>query len=178
MADRRTSLDGTQPNRTSRNTQRSVSSAISARFDSQSSTGTAGLTNTRTRIVGQRTGFLADTIISAVQLGRLIGGFLRRIFMRVAAVVTPLGWTMLVLVPLSLLFGYLVGWIELIVVGFAGGALMIIAVIYLVGRNSIQIDLSIPHRRVVAGDDEDVAMKFGRDRAVGHGFLLVHLSAE
>ena len=103
MADRRTAQDSIQPSRTSRNTQKSVVSATPSRFDSQFTTGTGGLTNTRTRIVGERTGFLADTIIAAVRLGRAIGGFLRRIFTRVAAVVTPLGWTMLVLVPTMVL---------------------------------------------------------------------------
>ena len=170
MADRRTGLDATQPSRISRSTQRSVSSATSARFDSQFTTGTAGLTNTRTRIVGERTGFLADAIISAVRLGRSIGGFLGRVFVRLAAVITPLGWTMLALVPLSLLLGYLLGWIELIVVGFAGGALMVIAVVYLVGRSSIQIDLSMPHRRVVAGESavgEVMIANTGRRRTLG-----------
>ncbi|MBG6054537.1 uncharacterized protein (DUF58 family) [Salinibacterium sp. CAN_S4] len=140
------------------------------RFDSQFTTGTGGLTNTRTRIVGERTGFLADTIIAAVRLGRAIAGFLRRIFLRMAAVVTPLGWTMLALVPTALIVGYLIGWIELIVVGFAGVALMIIAVIYLVGRNSIRIDLSIPHRRVVAGEravGDVVIANTGRRRNLG-----------
>jgi uncharacterized protein (DUF58 family) len=170
MAGRRSTVDGTPSSRTSRTTQRSVISATSGRFDSQFTTGTAGLTNTRTRIVGERTGFLADTIIAAVQLGRVVGGFVRRAFRRAAAVITPLGWSMLILVPLALGFGYLIGWAELIIVGFAGVALMVIAVIYLVGRTSIQIELSIPRRRVVAGDPavgQVVVANTGRRRTLG-----------
>ena len=55
----------------------------SARFDSIATTGTRGLTNARTRIVGDRTGFLADAIVSVVrelveatpiEAGRTAGG--------------------------------------------------------------------------------------------------------
>ncbi len=185
MADRVTESNGAAAPH-SRNPGRSTASTVSARFDSQFTTGTSGLTNARTRIVGERTGFLADTIIATVLLARAIGGFLSRIFSRVAAVVTPLGWSILALVPSALLAGYLIGWVELIVVGFAGVALVVIAVIYLVGRSTIQIGLSIPHRRVVAGEQalgEIEISNTGRRRTlgitieipVGHGLAEVAL---
>jgi uncharacterized protein (DUF58 family) len=131
------------------------------RFDSQFTTGTRGLTNARTRIVGERTGFLADAIVALVRFFSAIRDVLAAGFGRVAAVVTPLGWAMLLVVPLSLGFGYGFGWIELVVVGYALIALMIIAVIYLVGRSPIAITLDVPHSRVVVGE-----------RAVG----LVHVT--
>lgn len=152
MPDRATQPDGAPRHPTVKTTRRGMGSTVPSRFDSQFTTGTAGLTNARTRIVGERTGFLADAVIALVRLARAVGGFTRRVFARMAAVITLLGWSVLVLVPLSLLLGYIIGWIELIVVGFAGVALIVIAVIYLVGRSSIQIELNIPHRRVIAGD--------------------------
>ncbi len=170
MADRTTESERARAPHTMRTSHRSTNPSASARFDSPFTTTTSGLTNARTRIVGERTGFLADTIIATVQLARAIGGLARRVFARVAAVITPLGWSMMVFVPLALLFGYLIGWVELVVVGFAGVAMVAIAVIYLVGRSSIEIALTIPHRRVVVGEravGEVAISNLGRRRTLG-----------
>jgi uncharacterized protein (DUF58 family) len=124
----------------------------SSRVDAHFSTGSNGLTNARTRIVGDRTGLLADVIIATVQLATVLRDSLARGFGRVAAVVTPLGWAIFLATPLLLGFGYGLGWSELVVVGFALVAVMIIAVVYLVGRSTIDIDLDVPHSRVVVGE--------------------------
>ncbi len=123
-----------------------------ARLDAHSTTGSHALTNARTRIVGDRTGVLADAIIAMVQFATVVRDYLARGFGRVAAVVTPLGWAMVLLTPLLLGFGYGLGWVELVVVGFALVAMIIIAVVYLVGRSTIDIELEVPHSRVVVGE--------------------------
>lgn len=115
-------------------------------------TATAGLTNARTRIVGDRTGFLADAIIFLVRFARAIGGLTGQWLGRVSAVVTPLGWAMLVIVPLAFLCGYILGWVELVAVAWAGTVLVVVAAIYLIGRNAFLIQLSVPHSRVVVGE--------------------------
>ncbi len=120
--------------------------------DSLFSTASGGLTNARTRIVGDRTGFLADAIIAIVLFVSSVRAVVSRAFGRVAAVVTPLGWTVILMVPLSLGFGYGLAWVELIVIGYAGIALLVVAVIYLVGGTSITIGLAVPHSRVVVGE--------------------------
>jgi uncharacterized protein (DUF58 family) len=122
------------------------------RADSLTTTGTAGLTNTRTRIVGSRTGALADLVVAVVRVLALAGASLGRVGSRVAAVVTPLGWVMLVVIPASFLAGYALGWVELVVVGWAGVVLAVFAVVYLVGRSPFEVGLALPHRRVVMGD--------------------------
>jgi uncharacterized protein (DUF58 family) len=131
---------------------RSATSTSSAHFDSANATSSVGLTNARTRIVGERTGVLADAIITIVRASRALAGVLGRLLRRVSAVVTPLGWTMLVVVPLAFVFGYRFGWVELVTVGYAGCVLVAVAAIYLVGRNAFTIDLSVPHSRVVVGE--------------------------
>ena len=78
-----------------------------------------GVSNTRTRLVGARTGVLADAVVALVRFGRVAGGVIARGFGRVAAVVTPLGWVILVVIPVSLAAGYRLGWLELVVVGWA-----------------------------------------------------------
>ncbi|MEO7123252.1 MAG: DUF58 domain-containing protein, partial [Lacisediminihabitans sp.] len=86
----------------------------SARFDSVYDTSTEGLTNARTKIVGNRTGFLADLIVALVRATKGIRGVLSAWWGKASAVVTPLGWSLAVLVPLAFFFGYLYSWLELV----------------------------------------------------------------
>jgi uncharacterized protein (DUF58 family) len=121
-------------------------------MDTQTRDELEGLTNTRTRLVGSRTGVLADTVILLVRAGRAVGSALALGFGRVAAVITPLGWVMLGLIPASLVVGYRLGWIELVVVGWACVVLVVVAAVYLIGRSPFTVELSLPHRRVVMGE--------------------------
>ncbi len=156
---------------------------LGARPDAHlTSTATKGLTNARTRIVGERTGVLADAIIAVVRFSAAVRDAFARVFGKVASVVTPLGWAMILIVPLALGFGYGLAWVELIVIGFAGLALLVMALVYLVGRTPINITLTVPHGRVVVGEPasgELDATNPGRRRAlsvtveipVGHGLV-------
>jgi uncharacterized protein (DUF58 family) len=120
--------------------------------DSHFATGSDGLTNARTRIVGSRTGFLADLVVFVVRLLRSLRRALRRFAVRAADVVTPLGWTIVSLVPLGFVFGYGFGWLELVVAAWAGAVLLIIAVIYLIGDTALLVALDLPQRRTVVGE--------------------------
>lgn len=145
-------------------------STTSGRFDSQFTTGSRGLTNARTRIVGDRTGLLADAVIATVRFVAAGQAIAARLFGRVASVVTTLGWAIFALIPLTLGFGYSLGWLELVVVGWACLALVIIAVVYLVGRSAIAIELRVRHRRVVVGEratGDIVVSNPGRTRTLG-----------
>ena len=125
---------------------------MTLRTDTHFPTGTEGLTNARTRIVGNRTGFVADAVVTVVRLLRSIRLWIARGFRRVASVVTPLGWSMAVLVPVGLIVGYRLTWIEAIVVAYAGLVLILVAGVYLVGKSAIDIRLTVAHNRVVVGD--------------------------
>ncbi|MEQ1736798.1 MAG: DUF58 domain-containing protein, partial [Rhodoglobus sp.] len=143
---------------------------LGARSDAHQTTATRGLTNARTRIVGNRTGVLADLVIGVVRLSTAVRDRLTRVFGKVASVVTPLGWAMVLIVPLALGFGYGLGWVELIVTGYAGLALLVMALVYLVGRTPITITLTVPHNRVVVGEPasgELDAVNPSRRRALG-----------
>lgn len=120
--------------------------------DTQTRSESDGLTNTRTRLVGARTGALADGVVLLVRAATAVGAAFARLFSRVAAVVTPLGWVMLAVIPLSLLVGYRLGWIELVVVGWAGLVLAAVAGVYLVGRSPFRVELSLLHNRVIVGE--------------------------
>jgi uncharacterized protein (DUF58 family) len=111
-----------------------------------------GLTTTRSRLVGTRTGLLADGVVAVVRFSALVRGALGRVLLRIAEVITPLGWVMLGLIPASFAAGYLLGWIEFVMVAWAGLALAVVAVVYLIGRSPAEVELRLPHRRVVVGE--------------------------
>jgi uncharacterized protein (DUF58 family) len=143
---------------------------VTLRTDTHFPTGTEGLTNARTRIVGNRTGFFADAVITVVRFFRAVRMSASRWLARVASVVTPLGWAMVILVPIGLIAGYLFNWVELVVVAYAGVVLIVVAGVYLVGKSAITIRLSVTHNRVVVGDTAigvvDVSNP-GRTRTLG-----------
>jgi len=125
---------------------------VTLRTDTHFPTGTEGLTNARTRIVGNRTGPVADAVVTVVRLLRSIRSWITRGFRRVASVVTPLGWSILVLVPVGLVVGYRLAWLEAVVVAWAGLVLVVVAAVYLVGKSAIDISLTVAHNRVVVGE--------------------------
>ncbi|TXK17800.1 DUF58 domain-containing protein [Homoserinibacter sp. GY 40078] len=112
----------------------------------------SGLTNTRARIVGARTGVLADTVVEIVRLARAVSEAFGRIGRRLGGVVTPVGWVVLALIPVALVAGYSLGWLELVAVGWASLALSLIAGAVLVGRAPFRMALDLPHRRAVVGE--------------------------
>ncbi|MCW4386689.1 DUF58 domain-containing protein [Salinibacterium sp. SYSU T00001] len=115
-------------------------------------TTTSTVSNTRSRIVGNRDGILADLIVTVVRSARALAGGLATVSARVGSVVTPLGWSMVGVVVLSFFFAHLVGWPELLAAAYSSLVLVLVAIIYLVGRNAFTIDLSLPHSRVVVGE--------------------------
>ncbi|MFC0682499.1 DUF58 domain-containing protein [Lysobacter korlensis] len=126
-------------------------SATSRRSELDAHTAIEGLTNARTRIVGTRTGFLADLVVGVVRLFTSVRGGVAAVFRAVSTVVTPLGWTVLAVTPLCFLAGYGLGWTELVVVAWTLTALLVAAGVYLLGRTSLQVDLELPRSRVVVG---------------------------
>ncbi len=102
--------------------------------------------------MGARTGVLADAVVAVVQFVAGAGAAAGRVGARIAAVVTPLGWVMLGVVPAAFLAGYAFGWVELVVVAWAGAVLAVVAAVYLIGRSPFRVSLALPHRRVVVGD--------------------------
>jgi uncharacterized protein (DUF58 family) len=124
-----------------------------SRVDLTSSIATEGLTNARTKIVGTRTGFFADAIVAVVRVGAIARARIARVAVRIGSVITPLGWALGIATPIAFVFGYLLNWIELVTFAWASLLLILIAVIYLVGRNPLSIELSVAHSRVVVGDN-------------------------
>ncbi|MBW8872617.1 MAG: DUF58 domain-containing protein, partial [Leifsonia sp.] len=97
------------------------------------------LTNARARIVGEREGFLADAIVWVVRTSATAGRAIAVVARRVSAVVTALGWSMLVLAALALTAGYVWNWVEAVVAGWTALALLVVASGYLIGRTAYEV---------------------------------------
>lgn len=121
-------------------------------FDSQYSTSTGRLTNARTRLVGARTGILADVIVATVRALRAAQGATARFMLRAAEVITPLGWTIVAIVPVAFIAGYRFGWIELVALAWASVVLIAVAGLYLVGRTRLRVALVVSKERTVVGE--------------------------
>ena len=110
------------------------------------------VTTARTRIVGERTGFAADLVVAVVRAVRTVRAGVVGGLRAVSSVVTALGWTVALVIPVALVAGYAWGWVELIVLGTIGATLAIVATLYLVGRVRLMIALSPPPTRIAVGD--------------------------
>jgi uncharacterized protein (DUF58 family) len=112
----------------------------------------AELTNARAKIVGTRDGVLADAIVWLVRSTRVVWSVVAVAWRWLTAVVTPLGWSMVVVASLALVAGYVFGWTEAVVIGWTALAMLVVATAYLAGRNAHLVQLSLPANRVVVGD--------------------------
>jgi uncharacterized protein (DUF58 family) len=118
----------------------------------------AGLTNVRTRLVGDREDVAADAVVGLVRAWRSVGRLVRRIRDEVSSVVTGLGWTVLLLTLVAFVAGYRFGLREVVVVGWAGAVLVLIAAVALLGRSRLVISMSLPQSRVVVGESAAVTI--------------------
>ncbi|MBM7831121.1 uncharacterized protein (DUF58 family) [Agromyces cerinus] len=130
------------------------------------------LTQTRTTIPeeARREGLLAVVIGRAVVAARHAGATLARAGRMVQGVVTPIGWSVIVVAVLALAGGYTWGWLELIALGWGLVALVAAASVWLIGRGAGTIQLVLPSPRVVVGEPAEarlIAANPGRRRFGG-----------
>ena len=118
----------------------------------------AGLTNVRTRLVGDREGVGAEALVGLVRLWSAVWRLVRRTWDEVSSVVTGLGWTVAALTALALLLGYRFGLREVVVVGFAGAVLAVVAAVALIGRTRLVVRMRLPQHRVAVGDPAGVVV--------------------
>jgi uncharacterized protein (DUF58 family) len=71
---------------------------------------------------------------------------------RAAAVVTTLGWIVIVAAVVSFVLAFVLGWAEFAFLGFTLAIGMLAACAYLFGRATYRVDIELNPRRVTAGD--------------------------
>jgi len=109
------------------------------------------LTNARTRIVGTRDGVLADSLVAVVRFARSAQVGVLAVWRRLGRIVTPIGWSALLLAVGAFLGGYLLGWSEAVVIGWALAAVLGVAALFILGGNISDVRVRMPTSRVVAG---------------------------
>ncbi|MEB0304815.1 DUF58 domain-containing protein [Cryobacterium sp. 10I1] len=97
-------------------------------------------------------GRLAVLLVHSVRAVLATGALLTTTWRLATAVVTVLGWSVLASAAVALATGYLLGWTELVVLGWAGLALVLASFGFLFGRTAYQIRLRVPVDRVVVGE--------------------------
>ena len=106
----------------------------------------------RTRPLATRDGFFAALVVTMVRSSRSVRAWSARASSAIGSVITPLGWTLIGIVAVSFLLGYARGWLELVVVAWAGLVLLGGALLQLIGSNAAAIGLSLTVDRVSAGE--------------------------
>jgi uncharacterized protein (DUF58 family) len=116
-------------------------------------TGTHAYTRTRgAAAVVEQTELRATARRGMLRAARAAKSLGLRAWRWTAATVTGLGMSIALLVVVGLVFGYALGWTELVVVAFTGAALILLGVLFLLGRNSYDVGLALDRDRVVVGD--------------------------
>lgn len=100
----------------------------------------------------ERVGVLAAAIAAVVGAIARAASAVASGWRRVAAVVEPLGWAVVAVVVVALTVGYVAAWTELVLIGWTGVIVLLVAAAFLVGRSRHEATLSIPVGRVVVGD--------------------------
>jgi hypothetical protein len=136
----------------------STQSRREGRPSSERTSTVAGLTNVRTRIVGDRDGVAADALVGVVRVWHTVLRAGRRAWLQVSSVVTGLGWAVAVLTLAAFVLGYRFGLREVVVVGFAGALLVVVAAVALIGRSRLVIRMELPKHRVAVGEPAGVTI--------------------
>src|SRR5690606_12994923 len=71
---------------------------------------------------------------------------------RIAAVIRPLGRTVMALAFAAFITGQLLGWQEVVVTGIVLAMIAIICALFLIGRTEYDVSLDLARNRVVVGE--------------------------
>ncbi|WP_022901810.1 DUF58 domain-containing protein [Humibacter albus] len=118
--------------------------------------GNTGVDNARTRLVGAREDKLADAVVGLVRAWRAFAAWCVRAWRGITQVTTVVGVCVGALTVGALLTGYLAGWMEAVVFGWAGVALFVVAMLYLLGSVAYVARVHLPNPRVVVGSSAPV----------------------
>lgn len=123
-------------------------------FDAHS--GSTGIDNARTRIVGARDDRLADAVVAVVRFWRRFTLWCSRAIHWVTQVTTVTGVCVAAVTIAAFIAGYVAGWSEALVVAWVGTALFVLAVGYLLGSVAYRATVHLPTPRVVVGGSAPV----------------------
>ncbi|GAA5034687.1 DUF58 domain-containing protein [Microbacterium fluvii] len=150
------------------------------------STGTAGTgaggTTTRTQVTSARGRRFVRAVVWGTAASRAFGGAVRAAAQWAADTVRPAGALVALAATAGLVLGIAFGWVEWMVAGAVSVLLLVMAVPFLFGSRAYDVDLTLTHERIVAGegvageivvrnDGERVALPGRIDIPVGAGLV-------
>ncbi|QAY61803.1 DUF58 domain-containing protein [Microbacterium protaetiae] len=141
-----------------------------------------GTTTRRTQVTARQRSWLVRAVVSALEAARITRSATSTAANWLSQTVTAAGWLVVALATLGLALGWIFGWVEALVAGFASVALLIMSIPFLFGARGYDVSVHLPHERVVAGDPLDgqiVIRNIGTrttlpgrlDLPVGHGLV-------
>lgn len=81
--------------------------------------------------------------------------WVRQAFSWTTRTVTPAGWLLLLVISLALAVGLPFGWVELVAPGILAAVLVLLALLFLIGKKNLRVELAIGADRVVVGREID-----------------------
>lgn len=114
-----------------------------------------GTTTRRTRVTDRRRSRLVRAVVAVLDAARASRTAVGTATGWLVHTVTPAGWLALSLATVVLALGWVFGWVEALVAGFASLALLIMSIPFLFGARGYDVSVHLPHERVVAGDPLD-----------------------
>lgn len=117
------------------------------------STGTGGTTRTHVTTTSAGGRAIVGVVVWATRAWRAVSAAVVAAARWCARTIRPAGAVVVLVATAGLGFGIAFGWVEWMVAGAIGLALVVMAVPFLFGARSYDVDLTLAHERVVAGDD-------------------------
>jgi len=136
---------------------------------SAAATGSGAGETTRTVAPLARGRMLVRLAVWATATSRALGSVIRAAADWASSTVRPAGVLAALAASAGLMLGVAFGWVEWMVAGSIAGLLLVMAVPFLFGARSYDVDLTLAHERVVAGDGvsgEIVVRNHGRRTAL------------
>lgn len=118
-------------------------------------TTTAGATTTHTRVTRSGRGSLADAVLTVVTATQRARQAVAGTVAWLAQTVTPAGWLVVAFATVGVVGGFLFGWVEWLVAGFAAVILLVLCAPFLFGARGYDVSVRLRHERVVAGNVVD-----------------------
>lgn len=140
----------------------------------------------RTELVEESPGTWVSRRVRLARRLRAAREAIRRSWVAVRAAVTPAGWLVLLWAVLGLVVGLVLGWGEFLIGAGVAFILLLLATPFLLGREAYEVDFTLEHDAVVAGQDAhgDIVVRSGRSRLalpgridipVGDGLVDFHV---
>lgn len=145
-------------------------SLTESRYTRTSTAGTSGRTHvTSVTATSISAGRMVGVVVGVTRAWRAIAAGTRVAAAWTARTVRPAGALVVLAATVGLALGAVFGWVEWMVAGAAALVLLLISIPFLFGARSYDVDLSLAHERIVAGDDiagEVVVRNHGRRLAL------------